>query len=150
MTITQELEQIAKKHNGLLRPADVVQFAKNESTRLHSCFEWDDTKAAEAYRLAQARNIIRVNITVIENAKVETRVRAFYSLPSDRTKPGGGYRRTIDVMSSKEMAAELLEMARQDMLNFREKYRSLTEVQKVIDAINEALETPKKKFKRAG
>ena len=38
---------------------DIVNKARDESTELHACFEWDDTVAAEKYRLRQAGDVVR-------------------------------------------------------------------------------------------
>ena len=43
--ILEELEAIAKKHDGILRADDVVKYAKSPKTALHDKFEWDDQKA---------------------------------------------------------------------------------------------------------
>lgn len=52
--------------DGVLRPADVVDAARNPNSSMHSQFEWDDGEAAEAYRLQQARSLIRrVKVEVI-------------------------------------------------------------------------------------
>lgn len=56
--------------DGVLTPRAVVKDAKNPKSPLHSEFEWDDSAAAERYRLAQARDLIaRVHV------HVETRTR---------------------------------------------------------------------------
>lgn len=50
---------------GPLRPSVVVAAAADESSPLHNCFEWDDTKAGHSFRLLQARNLLReVSVTV--------------------------------------------------------------------------------------
>lgn len=77
---------------GLLHPEAVVEAAKDEASVLHSRFEWDDTKAAAAHRLAQAAHLIRVCVTVLPDSNAPVRVYA--SLPDDRGAPqGAGPRR---------------------------------------------------------
>lgn len=56
--IGEELEAIRAKY-GKLCPEDVVKSSRPKSAPLHDLFEWNDTKAAEGYRLSQARTIIR-------------------------------------------------------------------------------------------
>ena len=51
--VCDELRQLGDEFS----PADVVEKAKDNFTELHKCFEWDDTTAAEKYRLHQARQI---------------------------------------------------------------------------------------------
>jgi hypothetical protein len=79
-----ELEQIKERNANT-----IVQVAKkNKSSELHKCFEWDNTKAAEEYRLDQARLVLR-SITVImevdnDGEKESVKIRAYESvnLPS--------------------------------------------------------------------
>lgn len=48
----------------------VVAEARMSEGALHDCFEWDDTAAAEGYRLEQARLILRM-LVVVEEAESE-------------------------------------------------------------------------------
>ena len=130
--VLRELQQIAKRHRGVLRPHDVVEFARDDSTALHSKFTWDDTEAANQYRLWQAREVIRVRVTVLEKAGVE--YRAFVSLGRDRIRPRGGYRVTADVLSDGEMRGELLSEALDELERFQIKYQKLTELAPVFEA----------------
>lgn len=50
--LLMELDTI--KHNKL----DGVEFARDPETELHSRLEWDDTKAAQKYRVWQLSKII--------------------------------------------------------------------------------------------
>lgn len=43
---------------GNFTPEDVVSRAKDEKSPLHKYFEWDDSLAAHAHRLSQARNLV--------------------------------------------------------------------------------------------
>jgi hypothetical protein len=54
-----------------LQPQEVVASARNPESPLHSFFEWDDTRAAESWRIHQARNLIRsvrLEITIEEQS----------------------------------------------------------------------------------
>jgi len=57
--LAQELAQLAQAHGQALAPATVVGAASDPASVLHRYFEWDDSAAAEAYRLTQARTLIR-------------------------------------------------------------------------------------------
>jgi hypothetical protein len=63
-----ELEDIRLRNGGKLKPHDVVDAARYEDSPLHPAFEWDDSKAAEAHRLWQARTLIRSVEIIIEAA----------------------------------------------------------------------------------
>jgi len=150
MTITDELLLIKEKHKGILYPAHVVEYARNPKTALHNRFEWDDDVAAEKYRLWQARQIISLELVVInsqpespaeivtqlteDNCK-QTKVRAFVSLTTDRYG-NQGYRTMEDVLSDDVLRAQLLEDAKADMITFKKKYKTLTELNKIIEAMD--------------
>lgn len=135
--IRAELEQIRQSHGGLLRPEDVVKFARNKRTALHAEFEWDDEKASAEYRLWQARNVIRVAVTVLPSPHSDQEpVRAYVSVVSDRVQPGGGYRAIADVMTNDEMRAELVNEALGEVKRWRRKYERLRELVPIFRAID--------------
>jgi hypothetical protein len=151
-TVSEELLIIKKKNGGLLDPAKVVDYARDPDTALHARFEWDDSKAAEGYRIWQARQVIRMELVVIsqdDNGKISTFsdikeeagkiVRTYVSLGSDRRPEEGerGYRSLIDVLSDAEMREQMLEEAKKDMNVFRRKYGALSELAKVFAAMDE-------------
>ena len=68
-----ELKAIEDRR-GRLTPHQVVEAAESEDSALHDCFEWDDTIAGAAYRVEQARELLkRVKIElVIEDRSFRT------------------------------------------------------------------------------
>lgn len=72
--VVEALRQLER--NGKIDPHDVIDEARDPDSVLHSHFEWDDTKAAEAYRMDQARTLIRsVRFEVIYEDRVFKPVR---------------------------------------------------------------------------
>ncbi len=143
----KELELIRTEHNGLLRPHDVVKFARDPKTSLHKKFTWDDTKAAEEYRLWEARALIRVAVIVEENTSEE--VRAYVSITDNRGKEGG-YMAVAEVLDNKKLRARMLQDAIDDLNFFRDKYNSLknlSEIKPVFVAIDEVISVGYKKVK---
>lgn len=139
MTVKEELELIRSNHGGFLNPPDVVAFAEDPDTELHKHFIWDDTAAAQQYRLEQARRVIRVHVTLIRGQEKEepVEVRAYVSLPKDRGELG--YRSIEDVMSDDELRQQMLDDAYAEMSVFAQKYRVLKELSPVIGAIDKAM-----------
>ncbi|MGV0982810.1 MAG: hypothetical protein ACOYB0_10665 [Polynucleobacter sp.] len=85
--VGEELEKIECRD-----ARSIVAAARKSKGELHSCFEWDDTKAAEEHRREQARLVLRMIVTPIDVKKgsevVTTMVRAyesvrFASIPDD-------------------------------------------------------------------
>lgn len=131
--LVAEIEQIQRNNSKRKLIADeVVDYARDPNTALHSQFEWDDTKAAEQHRLYQARKVIHL---VIEfRVKHHEPIETYTSLISDRVKPRGGYSLTKDVLSAEESRAELLDMALQALARVQANYVMLTELAEVFEA----------------
>jgi hypothetical protein len=122
----------------VLRPEDVIEFARDPKTALHSRFVWDNGQAAHKWRLHEARNLIRVSIKHVGRA-IQTPIRAFVSLKSDRYQEGGGYRSTVTVLSDTERRAEMLRDALADLIAIRRKYNHLQELAQVFAAVDQLM-----------
>lgn len=108
--IQRELERIARGDpERVIHPESVVDFAKaNEGSVLHKMFPWDDTIAAHAHRLNIARQIIRVNVVMLESPlkkDIVVTVAEYISLPDHR---GQGYERVTDVLSDVDRREAML------------------------------------------
>jgi hypothetical protein len=74
--IREELHSLMSE--GRLRPEDVVDAARNPNSALHSYFTWDDSEAAAAYRLQEARALIkRVRVDVVRTDEMVVHVPSF-------------------------------------------------------------------------
>lgn len=141
--IQNELESLRKKNRGVLLPLKVVEFARNPDTALHSRFDWSDRKAAQKYRLWQAREVIRVYVTVLE-ADTEP-VKVYVSLYNDRKRDGGGYRSLRDVMKNPKYRQQLLEQAEFEMQIFKQKYKRLMQLKPIFEAADRVFAKKKKR-----
>lgn len=126
-----ELGHLADR--GLLKAEEVVAFAKNKRTHLHGCFEWHDGRAAQKYRVQQARAQISMYVMVVESPKGPVKVRALHSLPNDR-RNGGGYRRTTEILKDDALVAELVASAMKDLAEVRARYEVVHALAPVWDA----------------
>ncbi len=129
-----ELMMIQRREGGLCQPSRVLEYARNPKAALHSKFQWDDTKAGHQWRLLQARQLMRVAVYYEESISREIPV--FVSIGRDRNKPGGGYRSMAEVLTDEEMRSEMLEEAKNRLLDFRQKYQDLHELAEVFQAID--------------
>jgi hypothetical protein len=136
------LERLAKQKGGMLLVDDVLDAAKDPQCILHRHFQWDDTKAAEAYRKMQARQLIQKCVVTIDKAP-DVQVRAFVSLATDQIA-GGGYRMTADVLSDEDLKAELL---RDMMITLTKWKKQINLLDKETAAIIEKLEDAVVKIK---
>lgn len=129
----KEIEALVNRHNGTVTPKQVVDFARSKKTALHALFTWDDGEAAEKWRLHQARNVLRVVVTILPN---ETKpIRAVVSLPKDRIA-GTGYRPIEIVLKDVDKTEDLLKSALQELTTFKVKYSRLKQLAGVFAAID--------------
>lgn len=134
MTIEQELLALTDDE-GFIKPRIVVEWARgNPASELHGRFEWDDARAAEKYRLDQARQLISVYV------RTDDGQRATISLVQDRNADGG-YRKIEQVMSNAELRAMALRQAMREFNRWRQRYEHLSELAKVFSAAA-AVEAP--------
>ena len=135
--VVAELRGLHKQNDGVLSPSVVVEAARPVKSALHKCFEWDDSVAAQQWRLEQARNLLRVVVELLDVPDA-TPTRVFVSLSTDRTQEGGGYRSLVSVLSDTEMRKQLLADAVSDMRLFKLKYQKLSELADVVSAMTSA------------
>ena len=128
----KELRKIERANGGVLQPEKVVEHAANPDSALHSAFEWDDSEAAQKYRLEQARQLIRVCVEYVPHVKGE--MKSFVSIRSERYEDGG-YRHAPTLMMSQDGRDSLLETALWELETFQRKYSELTELAEVFAAI---------------
>lgn len=133
---TQCAEEIKTLGEGF-SPADVVNLAANKKTELHKCFTWDNDKAADKWRLQEARIVVQnLKITYIKDEgqePVETKVRMFYRNDTEESK---NYKTTQFIVSQADEHERLLERAKHELEIFRAKYRMLTELEDIFEIID--------------
>jgi len=116
---------------GRLDPHDVLDVARDPRSPLHSRFEWDDTTAAEAYRVDQARTLIRsVKIErVIVDDEPPRMVRAWVHDPE-----ADGYLATEDVAKRPDVRDRVLDDMRRDLERLQKKWELYRETFEQIAA----------------
>lgn len=132
--IIQELNRIASKSGGVLKPELVVESARSPLSPLHDKFTWDDTQAAHEFRLQEARKLIRVTVHMLPNGRGEEE-RVWVSLKHDQAQEGGGYRTLVSVLSDADLRKQLLQQSLKDMQYFSEKYSHLEELSEIFSAM---------------
>ena len=145
--ITAELKRIAEKNAGRLFPRDVVEEARPATSPLHNSFEWDDGKAAEAWRIEQARHLIQVSVTVLPG--VSSPVRAFVSLTSDR-RDAGGYLTIEAVLGKVDLKEKMLKDAAAELAIFISKFKGIQELVDVTESAKKFLRSRQPSVSDAG
>ena len=117
-------------------PEVLLDASRDENSLTHCEFEWDDTVAAEKYRLTQSYDLIRhIRIVREEKKPEEYQERGFVPIP-------GG--RNVFVPLDKALGKEeyrdfLIKQARNDMQIFLGKYRRIEELASVTEPMKKYL-----------
>jgi hypothetical protein len=154
--VGEHLERLRSENGGIVQPEQVVDDARPEDSPLHHVFEWDDDVAAEKYRIAQARNIIRsVNIIMANpmTGQDDAPRLAFVSV-STPFMEGTGYSSTREAFADSELRARLIARERAVLMGWQARNNHLEELATLVDAVKAALaadqaqEAKKQSFKR--
>ena len=138
MTQLEALKEIARRDGGLLRPASVVDAARDDKSPLHGAFEWDDTEAAQKYRLLQAQSLIRSFKVEIERNGQTLTVPVFVGVSTDRTgdKADNPYRMLEQVVEKPDLMAVAVRDAIDQLEALRKRYAHLQELADVWAAVD--------------
>lgn len=125
--------------SGDCTPQALVEVARDPASHLHKYFEWDDAKAAEQYRLTQARYYLRsINIEYVTEECEVIQMRAF--VPTYVDGQGNQWKPTIEVASTEDGMEQLLRSARRELRAFTKKYgalRAYAKATSMLSAIDE-------------
>jgi len=113
-----------------ITPEQVLEKAKDENTELHKCFDWNDTSAANKYRLHQARQIIQ-SFVIVREKEEQPKIRAFQI-----TTETAVYQPTRIVLQQPDEYKALLERAKEELKAFRLKYKHLQELSEIFAEID--------------
>jgi hypothetical protein len=134
-----------EERDGEIKPEVMVDEAKDTEAALHPCFEWDDQKAAENYRVGQAKGVLR-NIVVVyqkDDEKEEPlQVRAFVHV-KQTDEEESKYIHVETAMSDEILKRQLLESALRELDEFRRKYHGLIELSELFGVIEQYKELRK-------
>lgn len=131
--VGQEVEKLEKKH-GEVTAQLLLDNARSKKSKLHDLFEWDDTVAAEKYRLTQATQIITALAVVYEDITEEPKtVRAFANIGA---KNKGSFITMATALSDEQSRAIVLKHALEELQAFRSKYADLTELAEIFAGID--------------
>lgn len=134
--IGERLWQITEDHDGRLLPDDVVDDAKDRHSPLHPHFQWDDRAAAHAYRIDQAREMIRIIVRADDDDEDEQPRRAFINL-SDAD--GRSYRTVDEVLGSADLQRAVMAQALKDLQSWEARYNELSDICHLVKAASSRL-----------
>ena len=130
--VGETLEELAQ--NGDLTSTRFLEASRPEDAPTHNLFEWNDSIAAERYRLQQATiaiNSVEVQIVNESNASVISQA-AFVNVVSKAPARSGSFTPIEVALSDENMRSTLLLNALNELKAFRRKYSQLSELADVF------------------
>jgi len=142
--VETELKEIYNKEKKLTAEI-VLNHAKKKSSPLHELFTWNNTEAANQFRLWEARTLIKsVKITMTVGVE-EVKVRKYINLRTDdenNANPWGAnseYKEVKEIMSDEKTKEILFQQAINELNAFRKKYHGLRQFEKLMVEIDKLL-----------
>ncbi len=136
-TVFQAIEDA--KIDGDVVPQKIVDDAKPKNAPLHEEFEWNGRKAANAFRLYQARKVIQ-SIEIVHAKIPPTRAYEAVTVVAPPGKPKPKHRNVFrsveEVLADPVTRDVLLASAIRDAAAFRKRYAALQELSQVFAAID--------------
>ena len=125
--VASEIESIGDSAT----PSQILEKAKDETTELHKCFIWDDTEAANRWRLETARRIVQnIVITRVERPEDKPQIRYFY-----KAENGEGYKPIKTIIKRPDAYQALVARAWNELSAFKSKYSALSEFEEICALI---------------
>lgn len=144
--VGEEIESLGKE----IKAWDVVAAAEKKTSAMHNEFLWNDEKAAEEYRLEQARSLMRSLVTVIDapdQLSGSITVRAYENVElGEGLKSRNAYVSTKKVLSIPELREQVIgrlddeiREAEQTAAKYQYLCKQFEEVKKRLGKAREAL-----------
>lgn len=127
----KEIESLGEK----VTPQQIVDYARDENTELHKVYEWDDSIAAEKYRIYQTRIVI-ANLVFEEPKKTSNGEKASFQIYYNVEKGSNTYEHVKRIVCNEDSYEKLLLKARAELQSFKKKYHMISELREILDLID--------------
>ena len=104
--VGEALERLTQENKGEITPPKIIETAREPVSPLHPFFDWEDTTAAEKYRLLQARRLMQSVVEVVVVGSKQQEYRSFYNV---KNKTGQKVYVTLETaLTDKEYVVQLI------------------------------------------
>ena len=143
-----------EKQEGQVTKESFLDYSRDENSETHSLFEWNDSIAAEKYRLRQAGNIIsQLEVTIVHEdiapreitAQIEseepqeTKISAFVNVSPKAPTVNATYYNVNRAMSDTDTRAQVLRNALLELQAFERKYKNIKEFAELFKVIERVI-----------
>lgn len=134
--VAGEFVESMRQEKGHVTAREILDAARSEESPIHAAFCWDDTEAAEKWRLRQAGEMLRCLVRIVKVGPDRSApVRAFVSIENGNSRRGYV---SVDVaMADDDMRGQLLRRALDEAKFWKDQYARLQELAPVFAAISE-------------
>lgn len=130
-----------EKEKGKLTPELILEESRGANAVLHPCFEWNDEKAAESYRIWQAGQLLRnITVKIEQEEKTPKIIRAYVNVADQKKHEKGAFVSLNVAMSNNEYKTQVLRNALYELQTFKNKYADYIEFEQIFNAITELTE----------
>lgn len=136
-TVGEVFERLEER-DGLLTKESVLEEARPEDSELHPIFEWNDTVAAEKYRLTQSAQLIRSLVVISEETKPSPVV-AYVNVSPGRKR--SSFININAAMEKAESRQTVLNNALAELTEIQNKYNSLQELAELFRELEKVKES---------
>lgn len=134
----QVMDELAAE--GRLFPTELVEVSRPKDAPLHNdFFDLNDKQAAQKYREYRAGIMIASIVITPDESESSKPVRAYFNIERGTHE----YIPTEIIFSDEAKKSRLLEVAKRELLSFKAKYETLTELAGVMNAIDELMREDK-------
>lgn len=121
-----------------LKPRHIVDAARTSASPLHPYFEWDDRLAAEAYRIEQAKYIVRhIHVAEDDNEGDDPErpsVRYYHSV-KDEEDDGPGYAPLTIIVREPDYHQQMVTYALEELRGWTKRYATYTDLAYLAEII---------------
>lgn len=135
--VGKHFEKVEKKY-GSITSQNVLESARPKKSPIHSLFEWDDTKAAEKYRLRQATLLITNLAVEVEVPETKPIICRAYVNVSETKQ--GTFMKIDSAFKVKETREIVTERALRELQAFKKKYENLEILTNLFSEIDSLIE----------
>lgn len=142
---------IIRKKYGAVTARNVVDQARDPKNPLHRFFDWDDTSAAEKWRLEQAGGLLRRVQVFVSKDGVKQSMRVYVSTVKNDIRQ---YEETTEVLSNPVSSRAFLDAMKRDLDGVIRRYEMYSFCKKSLKLVRAAIaaidaEVVEKKRKKA-
>lgn len=130
--VGEVVEKIEERDGNITKEAFLDE-SRPEESPTHSMFEWNDTIAAEKYRLEESRHIINaLQIIYTDSKDNDVKIPAVINVTSTMPAKTAQYRNIVDALSEKESRDLIISRLQREVDQLIERNRHIEELADIL------------------